>query len=113
MNNKDIHLDLLRKLEVNPDYTQRQLSQEMGVSLGKINYCMKKLISKGWVKLKSFSNNPNKEPYAYLLTPKGIEQKTRLTILFLKIKMEEYEMLKEEIKLLKQDTEKMKSNGRE
>jgi EPS-associated MarR family transcriptional regulator len=108
MNNKDIHLDLLRKLEVNPDYTQRQLSKEMGVSLGKVNYCMKKLIGKGWVKLKSFSSNPNKGNYTYLLTTKGIEEKTRLTILFLKIKMEEYEMLKEEIKLLKKDTEKMK-----
>ena len=109
MNNRDIHLDLLRKLEANPEYTQRELSKEMGVSLGKVNYCMKKLIGKGWIKLKSFSNNPNKVGYAYLLTPKGIEEKARLTILFLKIKMEEYEMLKDEISILKQDTEKLKS----
>ena len=109
MNNKDIHLDLLRKLEVNPEYTQRELSQEMGVSLGKVNYCMKKLIGKGWIKLKSFRDNPNKAGYAYLLTPKGIEEKARLTITFLKIKMEEYEMLKDEIRILKQDTEKLKS----
>ena len=85
MNNKDIHLDLLRKLEVNPEYTQRELSQEMGVSLGKINYCMKKLIGKGWIKLSNFSHNPNKVGYIYLLTPKGIEQKSRLTFAFLKI----------------------------
>ena len=109
MNNKDIHLDLLRKLELNPAYTQRELSQEMGVSLGKVNYCMKKLTEKGWIKLKSFSNNPNKVGYAYLLTPKGIEQKASLTITFLKIKMEEYEMLKDEINALKKDTEKLKS----
>ena len=109
MNQKDIHLDLLRKLEVNPEYTQRELSQEMGVSLGKINYCMKKLIEKGWIKLTNFSHNPNKVGYIYLLTPKGIEQKTRLTFAFLKIKLEEYEILKGEISKLKQDAEKLQS----
>ena len=110
MNNKDIHLDLLRKLEVNPEYTQRELSQEMGVSLGKINYCMKKLIEKGWIKLTSFSRNPNKAGYVYLLTPKGIEQKSRLTLAFLTIKLEEYEILKGEISKLKQDAKKLKSS---
>ena len=109
MNQQDIHLDLLRKLEVNPEYTQRELSQEMGVSLGKINYCMKKLIEKGWIKLSNFRRNPNKVGYTYILTPKGIEEKTKLTFLFLKIKMEEYEMLKKEISKLKKDTEKLKS----
>ena len=110
VNKKDIHLDLLRKLEVNPEYTQRELSQEMGVSLGKINYCMKKLIEKGWIKLSNFSHNPNKVGYIYLLTPEGIEQKTRLTFRFLTIKMKEYEMLKDEISKLKQDAEKLKSS---
>ena len=109
MNNKDIHLDLLRKLEANPEYTQRELSQEMGVSLGKINYCMKKLIEKGWIKLSNFSHNPNKVRYIYLLTPKGIEQKARLTYVFLAKKLEEYEMLKNEISKLKQDAEKLQS----
>ena len=106
MNNKDIHLDLLRKLESNPEYTQRELSQEMGVSLGKVNYCMKKLVEKGWIKLTNFSHNSNKLGYMYLLTPHGIEQKAKLTILFLKIKMKEYETLKDEINKLKQDTKK-------
>lgn len=110
MNNKDIRLELLRKLEQNPEYTQRELSKEMGVSLGKVNYCMKKLIGKGWIKWKSFSNNPNKAGYAYLLTPKGIEEKAKLTYIFLKIKMEEYELLNEEIRLLQKDSEKMNSN---
>ena len=109
MNNKDIHLDLLHKLESNPEYTQRELSQEMGVSLGKVNYCMKKLVEKGLVKLSNFSRNPNKVGYIYLLTPAGIEEKTRLTFAFLKIKLEEYKILKDEISKLKQDTEKLKS----
>ena len=109
MKSKKIHLDLLRKLEVNPEYTQRQLSAEMGISLGKVNYCLKKLSEKGWIKLMNFSRNPNKVGYVYLLTPKGLEEKTRLTFSFLKIKMAEYEMLKDEISLLKKDTEKLKS----
>jgi EPS-associated MarR family transcriptional regulator len=110
MNNKDIRLELLRKLEVNPKFTQRQLSNEMGVSLGKINYCMKKLIEKGWVKLSNFNNNPKKANYIYLLTPKGIEQKAKLTIEFLRIKVIEYETLKEEIASLKQDVSQIDSS---
>ncbi len=109
MNKKDIHLELLRKLEENPECTQRELSQEMGVSLGKVNYCMKKLIEKGWIKLINFSRNPNKVGYVYLLTPQGIEQKSKLTFAFLAKKMEEYKILKEEISLLKKDTKKLKS----
>ena len=107
MNKKDIHLDLLRKLEAKPEYTQRELSQEMGVSLGKINYCMKKLVEKGWIKLSSFRHHPQKVNYIYLLTPQGIEQKRILTISFLKIKLDEYEVLKNEINKLKQDAQKL------
>jgi EPS-associated MarR family transcriptional regulator len=109
VNKKDIHLELLRKLEVNPGLTQRELSKQMGVSLGKVNYCMKKLIEKGWVKFSNFSRNSNKVNYIYLLTPKGIEQKTRFTFAFLAIKLEEYEILKDEISLLKKDAEKLQS----
>ncbi len=89
MNNKDIHLDLLRKLELNPEYTQRELSKEMGVSLGKVNYCIKKMTEKGWVKLTNFSRSKSKSKYIYLLTPNGIDQKARLTYSFLKIKIKE------------------------
>lgn len=110
MNNKDIRLDLLRKLEENPNYTQRELSKEMGVSLGKVNYCMKKLIEKGLVKLSNFSHNSDKVSYMYLLTPIGIEQKTRLTIEFLKIKIKEYEILKKEIHVLKRDVNQLKKS---
>jgi EPS-associated MarR family transcriptional regulator len=110
MNNKDIHLDLLRKLEDNPSCTQRQLSKEMGVSLGKVNYCIKKLTKKGWIKLLNFSRSSNKVGYIYLLTPKGIEEKAKLTFDFLKIKNKEYELLKEEIAILQEDAEKLKSH---
>jgi len=103
MNQKDIRLDLLRKIELNPEYTQRELSKEMGVSLGKVNYCIKKLTEKGWIKLTNFKQNPNKVGYAYLLTPRGIEEKTKLTFSFLKRKIKEYEILKDEINKLKED----------
>ena len=106
MNQKDIRLDLLRKLESNQKYTQRELSKEMDVSLGKINYCLKKLTEKGLVKISNFKKNPNKIGYAYLLTPNGIEEKTRLTFSFLKRKILEFEALKEEIDKLKEDVEK-------
>tara|TARA_B110000008_G_scaffold61680_1_gene61470 strand:+ start:7150 stop:7482 length:333 start_codon:yes stop_codon:yes gene_type:complete len=107
MNNKDIHLDLLRILESNPECTQRDLSREIGVSLGKVNYCIKKLNNKGWIKLISFSHSRNKLGYAYLLTPKGIEEKAKLTFKFLRLKMAEYEMLKNEISELERDINKI------
>ena len=109
MTKNQVHFDLLRKLEENPEYTQRQLSNEMGISLGKVNYCINKLVQKGWIKLTNFSQNPNKVGYIYLLTPKGIEEKTRLTFAFLKIKVEEYEALKKEIVLLKKDAKRFDS----
>ena len=105
MNTKDIHLDLLCKLDLNPKYTQRELSREMGVSLGKVNYCIKKLTEKGWLKLINFSTSSNKLGYMYLLTPQGIEQKASLTTSFLKAKIEEFEILKDEISKLKLDEE--------
>ena len=107
MNKRDIRLDLLRRLESNPEYTQRELSKEMGVSLGKVNYCMKKLTERGFLKLTNFSHSSNKMVYAYLLTPQGIEQKARLTTSFLKRKIEEFEMLRGEISKLKLDVEEM------
>ena len=112
MNRKDIQLDLLRKLESNPEYTQRKLSQEMGVSLGKVNYCMKKLIERGWIKLSNFSHNPNKMGYAYLLTSQGIEEKSRLTFSFLKRKIVEYEILKKEINALQLESNKIANEKR-
>ena len=112
MNQKDIRLDLLRKLESSPEYTQRDLSREIGVSLGKVNYCIKKLTEKGLIKLTNFKQNPNKMGYAYLLTPKGIEEKSRLTLSFLKRKVNEYEILKKEINELKLESEEMTNEKR-
>ena len=112
MNKRDIRLDLLRSLESNPEYTQRELSQEMGVSLGKVNYCMKKLTEKGLIKLTNFSRSSNKFGYAYLLTPSGIEEKSRLTLSFLKRKVIEYEILKKEINELKLESEELNNERR-
>ena len=112
MNNQDIRLDLLRKLESNPQFTQRELSRDMGVSLGKVNYCMKKLTEKGLIKLSNFSHNQNKMGYAYLLTPSGIEEKSRLTFSFLKRKIVEYEVLKKEINALQLESEEMANENR-
>ena len=112
MNKRDIRLDLLRILESNPEYTQRELSQEMGVSLGKVNYCMKKLTEKGLIKLSNFSRSSNKTGYAYLLTLSGIEEKSRLTFSFLKRKIVEYEILKKEINALKIESEEMANEKR-
>lgn len=110
MNNKDIRLDILQKIELNPKHTQRELSKEIGVSLGKINYCIKKLTEKGLIKISNFNQNPNKVGYFYLLTPKGIEEKTKLTYFFLNQKIKEYEKLEEEIKQLKIESERVRKN---
>jgi EPS-associated MarR family transcriptional regulator len=112
MNKKDIRLDLLRRLESNPEYTQRELSKVMGVSLGKVNYCLKKLTEKGLIKITNFKQSPNKVGYAYLLTPKGIEEKSRLTFSFLKRKINEYEILKIEINELKLESEQIHNEKR-
>ena len=111
MNNQDIRLDLLRKIESNPQFTQRELSRDMGVSLGKVNYCLKKLTEKGLIKLSNFTHNQNKMGYAYLLTPSGIEEKSRLTFSFLKRKLIEYEVLKNEIAQLELDTHEISNEN--
>ena len=93
-------LSVLRLLQDHPDITQRQMAQELGISLGGLNYCLKALVEKGWVKMDNFSRNSNKLKYAYLLTPRGMRAKSRLTAHFLKRKMAEYESLKVEIEQL-------------
>jgi EPS-associated MarR family transcriptional regulator len=89
--------DLLRKIEKNPRISQRKLADDLGFSLGKINYCLKALKEKGLIKAENFKQNKNKINYLYILTPKGIAQKTKLTVNFMKRKMKEYEELKKEI----------------
>ena len=97
MNNQD-HLELLRKIDKNPQLSQRRLAEELGLSLGKLNYCLKALKYKGYVKIKNFQKNPNKINYLYVLTPKGATEKTKLTINFMKRKLKEYDELKKELK---------------
>ena len=92
------HFDLLRKIQKKPNYSQRELAWELGFSLGKLNYCLKALKSKGLIKIENFKKNPNKINYAYILTPKGVTEKTKLTINFMRLKMKEYDELKKEIK---------------
>ena len=92
----------MRILHDSPDVTQRELAEKLGLSVSGLNYCLKALIDKGWVKIQNFSNNKNKLGYAYLLTPTGVVQKASLTSSFLKRKMQEYEALKQEIKQMKQ-----------
>ena len=91
------NFNLLRKISKKPDLSQRKLALELGFSLGKLNYCLKALKNKGLVKIKNFKKNPNKINYIYILTPSGIEQKTKLTINFMQKKMKEYQELKNEI----------------
>ena len=91
------HFEVLRKIQKKPDSTQRELAEELGFSLGKLNYCLKALKSKGLLKIKNFKKNPHKINYIYTLTPKGISEKTKLTINFMKRKMQEYDELKEEL----------------
>ena len=100
-NTQETHLKVLRHLEDNPDVTQRELAVALGISLGKTNYCLKALINKGLIKAKNFKNNDNKRSYLYILTPKGIETKTKISIKFLKRKIQEYEALSQEIEQLK------------
>tara|TARA_B100000401_G_C52095133_1_gene388464 strand:+ start:110 stop:415 length:306 start_codon:yes stop_codon:yes gene_type:complete len=91
------HFEVLRKIQKKPDSTQRELAGELGFSLGKLNYCLKALQQKGLVKLNNFQKNPKKISYFYVLTPKGIAEKTKLTVKFMKRKMIEYDELKKEL----------------
>jgi len=99
------HYSLLKTLEENPGLSQRDLAKKLGISLGKINYCLNKLIEKGSLKANNFRNSQNKLAYAYLLTPQGIESRARMTVEFLKIKVQEYERLRAEIEALRREAE--------
>ena len=98
MKNDQDHLNLLRKIDNKSESTQRELAGELGFSLGKLNYCLKALKLKGLIKISNFNKNPKKINYIYILTPKGITAKTKLTINFMRRKMREYDELKSELK---------------
>jgi len=108
MSNDQDHLDVLRKIDNSSKLTQRQLAAKLGFSLGKLNYCIKSLKKKGLVKITNFGKNPNKIRYLYILTPRGIAQKAKLTINFMKRKMKEYDELKKEIETLNSHHKKKK-----
>ena len=97
MQNDQDHFNVLTEIDKSSKPTQRKLATKLGFSLGKLNYCIKALKKKGLVKMSNFGKNPNKLKYIYILTPRGLSQKTRLTINFMKVKMKEYERLKKEL----------------
>ena len=99
----ELRLRILRLLEKHPEMSQREIARELGVSLGGVNYALKALIERGFVKAGNFGRSTNKSAYLYLLTPAGIAQKSALAATFLSRKLEEYEVLKREIKALKQE----------
>jgi EPS-associated MarR family transcriptional regulator len=98
MEDNQDHLNLLRKINKKPESSQRELAEELGFSLGKLNYCLQALKAKGLIKISNFKKSPKKINYIYVLTPRGISQKTKLTINFMKRKMNEYDELKKELK---------------
>ena len=97
MNDNQDHFNTLRKIKNKPNSTQRELAEDLGFSLGKLNYCLKALKNKGLVKISNFKKNPSKANYIYILTPKGVTEKSKLTINFMQRKMKEYEELKKEV----------------
>src|SRR5581483_5924600 len=97
---EEIRYRLLKYLSEHPDASQRDLARHLGVSVGKVNYCMAALISKGWVKVRNFKRNPQKSAYLYILTSAGLQEKVNVTYAFWKRKMAEYDALTEEIKRL-------------
>lgn len=100
---EEIQFEVLRRLHQTPEISQRVLAQELGVSLGSINFCFQALVEKGWIKMQNFGQSKNKLRYVYLLTPIGVAEKSRMTAEFLKRKMAEYAVLQQEIERLKAD----------
>lgn len=103
---EDTYFKVMHILQENPDLTQRELAEKLGVSLGALNYCLKALIKKGLMKMKNLANSKNKFGYVYVLTPTGIAEKAAITHRFLQRKMDEYEALKAEIEVLRSEVKK-------
>jgi EPS-associated MarR family transcriptional regulator len=101
----DMRYKLMRLLEANPQMSQRDVARDLGVSLGKVNFCLRALVRRGWIKAANFKNSHNKAAYMYLLTPRGIEEKTRFTVRFLQMKLREYDTLRAEIEQIRKEVE--------
>ena len=108
-----VDLELLRVLEQHPDFSQRQLSRVLGVSLGKTHYLLKALLAKGWIKAQNFRRSDNKLGYLYVLTPTGVRHRLRLTQSFLARKEAEYRSLRREIATLREELDARSSNSRD
>ena len=106
-----LRYQILKRLQEDPNISQRDLAKDLDMSVGKVNYCIKGLIDKGWVKANNFKNSNNKLAYAYLLTPRGLEEKARVTMSFLKHRMIEHEKLEKEIEELRKEVKLMNSDG--
>jgi len=104
---EDVNFRVMRLLKDNPDLTQRELADKVGISLGGLNYCLRALIKKGLVKMNNFADSKNKFGYVYVLTPTGMSEKAAITHRFLRRKMEEYESLKAEIDVLRQQRDRL------
>jgi EPS-associated MarR family transcriptional regulator len=102
----EVRFKLLKLLEANPKLSQREVAGELGISLGKVNYCVNSLIKTGWIKVTNFKNSKNKIAYMYLLTPRGIEEKARITSRFLHRKLEEHAALAAEIEQIRHEAER-------
>jgi len=108
---EDTYFRVMRILQENPDLTQRELAEKLGISVGGLNYCLKALMEKGLVKMKNFANSKNKFGYVYVLTPTGMAEKAAITHCFLQRKMDEYEALKAEIEALRSEVNEERSEG--
>jgi EPS-associated MarR family transcriptional regulator len=105
----EVRYRLLRYLADHPDASQRELARELSVSVGKVNYCLRALMEKGWVKARNFRNSNHKAGYLYVLTPKGIEEKVNVTSAFLRRKLDEYDLLQKEIERLTREVSELGS----
>jgi EPS-associated MarR family transcriptional regulator len=108
----EIRYRLLRYFEEHPNASQRELARELGVSVGKVNYCLRALIKQGWVKMQNFRGSTNKLAYTYVLTPKGIEEKVSVTSRFLRRRIAEYDALSEEIERLTRELNEVDAKSR-
>jgi EPS-associated MarR family transcriptional regulator len=109
---EEVRYKLLTLLGPNPQLSQRELARELGMSLGKVNFCVRALMDRGWIKAANFKNSRNKIAYMYLLTPRGLEEKARVTARFLQIKVREYEALKVEIEQIRTEAAAQQSQQR-
>ncbi|WP_084591188.1 MarR family EPS-associated transcriptional regulator [Desulfonatronovibrio magnus] len=106
-----IQYHIFKQVQDNPEITQRELAAKTGISLGKVNYCLQALVNKGFIKATNFKNSKKKSAYLYKLTPQGLEEKAKLTVRFLKYKMDEYDRIKAEIEELKKEVQGSRAEG--